>query len=594
MDKLQYQLFKITDVSDFDAYWDVYNDGQPVMPKLGDTLIDSYSSVLSVLLPGVAEDGTRAAVLKIVIPGVLQGEVLSSVSTTILNCSADTFGQDNLIAVNYLINDKQTIYHIFMLPIKKRVPNIAQWLNSHKKDTPNDFLISKYEDVLENVIPGFTPIIAKEKLTDEEKGYQPALINYHYHKELKSDITPLIYTTTDETSQVQTITPFDQINRYVNETIQYYTTGPERTAFREVQTGRLERSKFDASLKRHVEKFYPDLPESDWLFMKRKLDRWAYGMYILEPLIDDDDISDIQIKNYNLIRVKVKNRRFTSNIRFLNQEDYMTFIAGLGARNGLDLIHKDIHVFSDTRTSSKFRMRMNLVSDYLTSDEVPYYQIRKIAKQKRDFKYLLDNNMLDETLMNYLIDRARYGSGMVFTGKGASGKTTLMNALLDKIPFDKSGLVIQESEELFSDVHPHLMFERMRLDDPNRQYKLEHLARNGLLTDIDYFIIGEIKGDEAADFMMASYTGAKCWCSVHSASALEAMDKLGDYVMKATRYDINTVNKMLAYLGTVVFIKDFQVCEIAELKKWDAEKQKLIYEPIYLRPGMEHSAFQVA
>ena len=270
------------------------------------------------------------------------------------------------------------------------------------------------------------------------------------------------------------------------------------------------------------------------------------------------------------------------------------FLLGLGARNHLDFTQRAIHVFSDITTSSKFRLRMNIATPHITSDGEPYFHIRKIAKQKRDFDYLLDAGMLDKTIMNYLIDRARYGPGLVFCGKGASGKTTMMNALLDKIAYNKSVLVTQESEELFSNVHPHIMFEHITMScpDPNQRYDLSHLARNGLLTDLDYFVIGEIKGGEAADFMMAADTGHQCWCSVHAPSAKEGISKLADYVCSATTYSLDQATKLLRSLGTVVFMKNFRVCEIVEISGWDDEKKELMYTPVYLQPGIPHPDFE--
>ena len=59
--------------------------------------------------------------------------------------------------------------------------------------------------------------------------------------------------------------------------------------------------------------------------------------------------------------------------------------------------------------------------------------------------------------------------------------------------------VIQENEELFSNKHPDLMFQHVVTSRRQNeiQFDLKDLARNGLLTDLDYFIIGEIKGGEA-------------------------------------------------------------------------------------------------
>lgn len=70
-----------------------------------------------------------------------------------------------------------------------------------------------------------------------------------------------------------------------------------------------------------------------------------------------------------------------------------------------------------------------------------------------------------------------------------------MNALIEHIPHDKSGLVIQENEELFSNTHPDLMFQHIvsAHGEGKIKYDLKDLSRNGLLVDLDYFIIGEIR-----------------------------------------------------------------------------------------------------
>ena len=157
---------------------------------------------------------------------------------------------------------------------------------------------------------------------------------------------------------------------------------------------------------------------------------------------------------------------------------------------------------------------------------------------------LIDAGMASEKTFEYLMNAAANRDGILFTGKGASGKTTMMNFLIDKIPHSYSGLVIQENEELFSD-HPDLMFQHtvMNRGEGKIQYDLKDLARNGLLVDLDYFIIGEIKGGEAL-------------------------------------YMLNEAMQMLTHINTVVFMKNFKVAEIAEVVGWDDVNKKLIYKNI--------------
>ena len=48
--------------------------------------------------------------------------------------------------------------------------------------------------------------------------------------------------------------------------------------------------------------------------------------------------------------------------------------------------------------------------------------------------------------------------------------------------------MIQENEELFSHIHPEMMFQHIvtGIRDTTVSYQLEDLARNGLLMDLDY------------------------------------------------------------------------------------------------------------
>lgn len=119
----------------------------------------------------------------------------------------------------------------------------------------------------------------------------------------------------------------------------------------------------------------------------------------------------------------------------------------------------------------------------------------------------------------------------------------------------------------------------------NLKYNIHYqdLARTGLLTDLDYFIIGEIKGGEALYLLNAAYTGHRCWASVHGINSTEAMNKLADYVKYSSDYTKEEALQMLSSINTVVFMKDFKVQEISEIERWDDVNKKIIYKTVYRR-----------
>lgn len=323
--------------------------------------------------------------------------------------------------------------------------------------------------------------------------------------------------------------------------------------------------------------------EEDIKVLLKQFDHYAFGYHILDSLINDDEISDIKVLGYDKIRVKRNGKRMDSGISFRSIEDVNRFVENVAIKNKVSLSDLNaVQNFTDKDTNEKFILRINICTPFVNSADNYYMHIRKIAKQKKDVDRLIKEGMLTVQVANYLMEKAQNSSGILFTGKGASGKTTLMNAMLECIPKDKSGLVIQENEELFSALHPDLMFQHVvePRGESRIQYSLKDLARNGLLLDLDYFIIGEIKGEEALYFLNAAYTGHRCWASVHGISSTEAMDKLADYAKYASDYSRADLLRMLKSLSVVVFMEDYQVKEISEITGYDEAAQNLVYKRI--------------
>lgn len=370
-----------------------------------------------------------------------------------------------------------------------------------------------------------------------------------------------------------------------------YMTAPERNYLANIQRGTMSKEKLFTEMRAYFEDI--GLENETIEDELEKLEKYIWGYYVIEDLINDDNISDIKIYSEDNVRIKMFGKRFSGNVKFRDANDYRRFVDIVCSRNKVNLSDLDaIQIFTDIDSNDKFRLRFNLTSSIINCNKKPVVHIRKIPKHKKSLYDLahnvdIDGNpypMFPEELIPFLIWMAEESSGIEFTGKGASGKTTLMNAMLDVIPEDCSGDVIQESDELFSD-HPDMMYQHViqNRGESKIKYTLKDLAINGLLTDIDYFIIGEIKGGEAAYFMNAAYTGHKCWSSVHGVSSTEAMNKLADYVKYETDYAREDILRMLHYMRFVIFMKDYRIEEISEVVGYSEEIHDLVYRPVYKR-----------
>jgi pilus assembly protein CpaF len=327
-----------------------------------------------------------------------------------------------------------------------------------------------------------------------------------------------------------------------------------------------------------------NLTDEDMEVLIKKFETYIWGYGILQELIDDPDISDIKTIDYDNIRIKVKGKREQSTVSFTSRESLKKYINYIAVKNGAILSEINaIQKFTDSTSSENFILRINISSEFINSSNLPYLVIRKIPKNKYDLDQLMSLNMFDKEIKDYLEEAMIGGLTVFVTGKGASGKTTLMNALIDRIPEDCSCLVIQEAEELFTYKHPDMMFQKVKhaKGDSKIQYTLRDLSINGLLTDLDYFVIGEIKGGEAYDMANAIYTGHIGMASVHGNSAEEALNKVVHYMKYVSDMNKGELIEMLSNIDLMIYMKDFKVMQITEIAGFNNEKKELVYNRVF-------------
>ena len=241
-----------------------------------------------------------------------------------------------------------------------------------------------------------------------------------------------------------------------------------------------------------------------------------------------------------------------------------------------------LQVATDKKSNSDWILRIAIATGYINSKNTYFMHIRKHPKKKKTFDELIDLGMIPPEMSDYI--KNRIDKGLLVAGQTGSGKTHFMNALLDLIPPNLPGMCVQESEELFSSNAESLMaflHVVQKKGEGRIQYNLEELSKFGLLTSNKYFIIGEIKGAEAECFANACYTGSVCWTTVHAKSSTEAIEKLCDYIIRATGYDIKFVRKMLKTLETIVFMKNYKISEISEIESFDDATGLISYKTVY-------------
>lgn len=311
-------------------------------------------------------------------------------------------------------------------------------------------------------------------------------------------------------------------------------------------------------------------------------EQYIFGYSKLSVLIDDKSISDIRVISYDNIRVKREGRRMDAGISFSSEKEYRQFVDYVATKNQVNISNLNaIQRFTDTDSHPDFILRFTLSMPLINTYSEPYLCIRKVPRFFPQIRELIDRQMMSEDTAKLLVQRFRQGSTII-CGGNSSGKTTLLNALKETLPDNMAVLVTQQADELTTLYHPDMMFLHSLpgTTESRVSYDLKHISIAGLTMDVDYFIIGEIKGEEALYLLNAACTGQLCAATIHASSADKAADKLVDYAMYDSRYSRDELMRMMDCFQTYVFMERYKVRQIYICQGWNEKRRSLVYERV--------------
>ncbi|WP_375493455.1 TadA family conjugal transfer-associated ATPase [uncultured Jatrophihabitans sp.] len=134
--------------------------------------------------------------------------------------------------------------------------------------------------------------------------------------------------------------------------------------------------------------------------------------------------------------------------------------------------------------------------------------LRVLARRRHDLDSLVAGGAAPAEIAELLRAVVAARLAFVVTGGTGTGKTTLLGALLDEIPPTERVLVIEDAAELVA-AHPHLV--RLVCRGANVEgagaIGLRELVRQALRMRPDRLIVGEFRGAEMVELLVALNTG---------------------------------------------------------------------------------------
>ena len=254
------------------------------------------------------------------------------------------------------------------------------------------------------------------------------------------------------------------------------------------------------------------------------------GFGPLQPLLDDDSITEIMVNGAKNVYVERRGKIQRAPITFENNEHVMRIIERIVAPLGRRIDESSPYV--DARLPDGSRVNAVIPPISLVG---PVLTIRKFARNPITVDQLIQFGSITPEAIQLLDACVKARLNIVISGGTGSGKTTLLNVLSGFIPGDERIITIENAAELqLQQEHVVTLESRPPNIEGRGEITIRQLVINSLRMRPDRIIVGEIRDEAALDMLQAMNTGHDgSMTTLHSNSPRDTLSRLETMVMMA-------------------------------------------------------------
>jgi pilus assembly protein CpaF len=265
------------------------------------------------------------------------------------------------------------------------------------------------------------------------------------------------------------------------------------------------------------------LTDADRARLIEEIKNELLGLGPLEPLLWDDEITDILVNGPSHVYVERGGKLYLTDVSFQDDQHLMLIIDRIVSQVGRRVDEASPMVDARLPDGS----RINAVIPPLALDG-PALSIRRFGKRRYLVDDLVAKDSITPDMVEFLRAIIRARLNVLVCGGTGSGKTTMLNCISAFIPVDERVVTIEDSAELVLQ-QPHVV--RLETRPPNVEGKGEvtarELVRNTLRMRPDRIIVGEVRGSEVFDMLQAMSTGHDgSLCTIHANTPRDSMGRL--------------------------------------------------------------------
>ena len=227
------------------------------------------------------------------------------------------------------------------------------------------------------------------------------------------------------------------------------------------------------------------------------------GLGPLQPLLEDDTISEIMVNGPKNVYIERKGRLHRVPVTFENNDHVMRIIDRIVAPLGRRIDESSPYV--DARLQDGSRVNAVIPPISLVG---PTLTIRKFSKNPITIEQLIQFGSITSEAVQFLKACVEARLNILISGGTGSGKTTLLNVMSSFIPDDERILTIENAAELqLRQEHVVTLESRPPNIEGRGEITIRDLVINALRMRPERIIVGECRGGETLDMLQAMNTG---------------------------------------------------------------------------------------
>lgn len=305
------------------------------------------------------------------------------------------------------------------------------------------------------------------------------------------------------------------------------------------------------------------------LMMRQELFNSVRRLDLLQELVDDKEISEIMVNGAGDIFYERYGKMYRWEKSFESNEKLEDVIQQIVA--GANRQVNEASPIVDARLADGSRVNVVLKPIALNG---PILTIRKFPEKPMDMDMLIRSEAISEEAAEFLKKLVKAKYNIFISGGTSTGKTTMLNALMQYVSPGERVITIEDSAELqIHNIHNLVKLEARNADsDGAHQISIRDLIKSAMRMRPDRIIVGEVRGAESVDMIQAMSSGHDGSISTgHSGSPEEMLSRLETMVLMGTEIPLIAIRKQIASAIDIVIQlermrdKSRRVTEITEI-----------------------------